>query len=286
MNMRRLEVDAAIAALGRLEEAGRKVTKVKTLAPAERKLERAMAKAFAAEGKAFGPLFKRSRAGQAAFAESASDWMDPLFTKAELATLKLFQEPLEEQAAAMLEKGALALVGQLAAAYTFTLKNPRAVRYLQAHGADLVKNIHETTRGDMRTIVQYGLDQGWSYNKVARAIQERFRGYYDPGAWWNFDHPRGQGHIDSRAHLIAVTEPGNAYEEGNAIVASDLTEAGLEIEKHWSTRGDDKVSEGCRENEAEGWILENQAHRSGHLHPLRFPGCRCDEIYRLKEEKA
>jgi hypothetical protein len=156
--------------------------------------------------------------------------------------------------------------------------------YLEAHGAELVKQINETTREHLRHVVNHALDNGWSYKKTALAIQKRFAGYYDPGSWWNFDAPRPQGHISSRAHLIAVTEAGNAYEVGNFIVTQDLADSGIKTEKRWSTIGDNRVSEGCRENEAEGWIPSEQNHVSGHAHPLRFPGCRCDEMYRVKKE--
>ena len=66
----------------------------------------------------------------------------------------------------------------------------------------------------------------------------------------------------------------------------DALDAGLDVEKHWSTMGDDKVSDECLLNEQDGedgWIPLEQAHTSGHMHPLRFPGCRCDELYRVKQ---
>jgi len=45
------------------------------------------------------------------------------------------------------------------------------------------------------------------------------------------------------------------------------------------TSKDDKVSDGCRENEEEGPIPLNQYHASMHMQPPRFPGCRCYEKY-------
>ena len=210
--------------------------------------------------------------------------LDPIFEKAAKKTFRLFSEPLEAAVEDALLEGALALVGRLGIRYSFELDNPRALAYLKGYGAALVKKIDETTRVDLQTTVSYGLENGWSYQKTARAIQERFSGYYDAGSWWNFDAPRPQEHIASRAHLIAVTESGNAYEAGNYVVAQDLAASGLEIVKQWSTMMDDKVSDGCRENEADGWIAADQAHASGDQHPLRFPGCRCDEYYQMKEE--
>lgn len=195
----------------------------------------------------------------------------------------LFEGPLVRTAAEGLKAGARGLMAEVGVRIGFDLKNPRAVKYITAHGAELVKGIMETTREDMRVMLSWGMEHGWSYDKMAGAIQERFKGYYDGESWWNFDAARPQGHIDSRAHLISVTEAGEAYEEGGYEAAGMLEAEGVGIEKMWSTMGDDAVSEGCKENEDEGWIGYEETHRSGDLHPLRFPGCRCDEIYRRAE---
>jgi hypothetical protein len=292
----------------RLMEARRRVSKARALKPIQEEVEAAMEKGWKAQAritlKGFekmqrvwpvkealtpGPSpkmgeGKRAQAPTGMLLEAVGEGeVDDIFEKAAEETFELFDEPLTAAAAQALESGAAALIGKLGVKISFDLKNPRAVKYLKEYGAQLVKQINETTRLDLRTTVGYGLEHGWSYTKTARAIQERFKGYYEPGSWWNFDAPRPQEHIASRAHLIAVTESGNAYEAGNYAAAEDLADAGIQIEKQWSTMGDDKVSEGCRENEAEGWIPYDQAHKSGDQHPLRFPGCRCDEEYRVRD---
>ena len=81
-----------------------------------------------------------------------------------------------------------------------------------------------------------------------------------------------------------MTEIGDAYAEGNLIVAQELAAAGIEMEKAWSTVGDDKVSELCAGNEAQGWIPLEDAFQSGHQRPLGHPGCRCD--LRTRREKT
>jgi hypothetical protein len=210
--------------------------------------------------------------------------LDPLFDKAALRSFQVFAAPLKAAIWAALRAGSKKLIADLGLPISFSLKNPRALAYLEVHGAELVKQINETTRGQIHLVVNHALDNGWSYQKTALAIQKRFAGYHDPGSWWNFDAPRPQKHIDSRAHLIAVNEVGNAYEEGNFVIVLDLADSGIKTEKYWSTMGDDRVSEGCRTNEAEGWIPSEQNHISGHAHPLRFPGCRCDEMYRVRQD--
>jgi hypothetical protein len=286
------------AAIVRLVEAKRRQSKGRALKAVQGEIEAALEVGWRAQGrlvlKGFEGL-QRSWPEPARFLKEGGMvrvWLreavdegdlDGIFEEAAKRTFDLFAEPLTEAAGQALASGALGLVGRLGLEAAWDLKNPRAVRYLEAYGGLLVRQLNETTLGDLRTTLVYGLENGWSYTKTARAIQERFRGYYDTGSWWNFDAPRPQGHIASRAHLVAVTESGNAYEAGSYMVVEDLAEAGMRVEKRWSTVGDDKVSEGCRENEAEGWIAAEQAHKSGDMHPLRFPGCRCDELYEVKE---
>jgi uncharacterized protein with gpF-like domain len=157
---------------------------------------------------------------------------------------------------------------------SFDLKNPRAVNYLRDYGAKLVTKINETTRETLQTLIAQGAEEGWSYKRTASEIISRFE---------EFAIGKPQEHIDSRAHLIAITETGNAYEEGNRITAKDLQDAGIEQEKFWSTVGDDRVSDGCRENEDANWIGIDEEFPSGHQRPMRFPGCRCIALYRRKE---
>jgi hypothetical protein len=125
----------------------------------------------------------------------------------------------------------------------------------------------------LNTILTQAADEGWSYQRTAEAIIDRYK---------EFAIGKPQEHIDSRAHLIAVTEVGNAYVEGNMIVARDLQDAGVEMEKAWSTVGDSKVTEECKANEAQGFIPIDQPFLSGDMRPLRFPGCRCDLLTRVK----
>jgi hypothetical protein len=197
-----------------------------------------------------------------------------IWAEVQLAMMMMFANPIDAAVIKALEYGGIAMIADLGMKIRFDLKNPRAVDYLRDYGADLVKSINETTREYLQTLIQQAANEGWSYQRTAEAIIKRFE---------EFAVGKPQAHIDSRAHLIAVTETGNAYEEGNRIVAKDLQDAGLEQEKFWSTVRDDKVSDGCRENEAVGWIGLDQAFPSGHQRPLRFPGCRCECRYRRKK---
>lgn len=286
-------MDSFAPALLRLLEATTAAYKRRLLARIERRLERDLRGCFRAQAKQVGRAFKRLAGGWPRAQQESYRLEEVEAIDADLAALfaadnsgQAFEAAIGRAARSGLSAGAASVVAQLALDYSFNLKNPRAVVYLEAHGAELVKKISETTRADIQRIVSYALENGWSYNRTAAAIQRQFRDYYTGDSWWNFDAPRAQLHIDSRAHLIAVTEAGNAYEAGAAIPVDDLQAAGIEMEKYWSSMGDERVSQGCRDNQAQGWIPVDQAHASGHMHPLRFPGCRCDELYRRKGDET
>jgi hypothetical protein len=150
---------------------------------------------------------------------------------------------------------------------TFNLANPRAVAWFQQHGGSVayIKGIQDTTADEMRTIIARGLDEGTAYSNIADEIVQRFGGY-----------------TDHRARLIAVTETGEAYEAGNKMFAETIIDDGVDLEKRWNNSGDDRVSDGCLQNSADGWIPFDDVHSSGHEHPLRFPGCRCWETYQRR----
>lgn len=156
-----------------------------------------------------------------------------------------------------------------------SLPNLRAQEYSKKHAAEAVTQINDTTRKEIARIVSDGVKSGSSYNDIAKAIKDKFK---------EFAVPMPQKHIPNRAVLVAVTELANAYCEGNAQVGNYLQDNGVKMMKAWQTLEDDRVSDGCRENERVGWIPINKEFPSGHMHPPRFPGCRCDFLQDILEE--
>ena len=150
---------------------------------------------------------------------------------------------------------------------TFNLDNPRAVNWFSQFGGstDYIKGIQNTSKNQIKTIVTKALDEGWSYNKTATQIKEKFT---------DFTHPRAQ--------LIATHESAQAYEAGNRIFVEGIADLGVIVIKMWMTSMDDKVTPECAANMADGWIALNESHTSGHQNPPRFPGCRCYEIFKEK----
>lgn len=266
-----LELDAA---LEQFQEAAAVAQKWRVVRKEESRLEKAMTKAFRAQGRAFlkgfaamKPLFESTALREE---WTDDDWLQ-IFDDASGDTFATFLRPIQRGVQTALMAGANNLIGKIGGDVSFSLRNPRAVTYLEQHGAELVTGVNDTTRGYIQTLMRQAADEGWSYNRTAKALTDRYS---------EFAMGKPQEHIDSRAHLIAVTEVGQAYEEGNDIVVDDLQSSGVSIEKSWSTVGDDRVSEGCQENEDDGWIDYDETHSSGDMHPLRFPGCRCTELYR------
>lgn len=287
------ESEAVLAAAEEYVEAVRRSRRLKRKEPIERRLELAMRKAFREQGRQFERNLRkfRDRFGEAQRADTQvrpdgrdedtelsesilpTEWMFVFHAVAQK-TLVLFSKPIDTAVRAALLAGGTNLIAELGAGISFALDNPRAVTYLEQYGAKLVTKINETTRDYIGTIIEQATREGWSYDRIAEALTERYE---------EFAIGKPQAHIDSRAHLIAVTETGNAYTEGRLQAAQELEAAGLEMEKAWDTVGDDKVSEGCRGNAAVGWIKLDAAFPSGHQRPLRFPGCRCDLLTRVKK---
>lgn len=280
---------AFIAGMQRLEEAVRKMNFRRAMERLTEKLRLDIRRAFIQQGRVFVSglrstlrrFFAEGFEGHAQFLSTPlkesitpSDWLR-VWVETENNTFSLFADPIEKAVGRALQLGALATIAENKMKLSFDLANPRAVQYLRDYGARQVTRINESTRDQLQKLITQAIDEGWSYNKTAEAIIDRFDG---------FANGMPQQHIDSRAHLVAVTETGNAYAEGNLIVARDLQDAGLTMEKAWSTVGDSRVTEECKANEDAGWIGIDKEFPSGHQRPLRFPGCRCDLLTRLKKE--
>jgi hypothetical protein len=263
-------------ALLTLLEAHRNLRKARAVRPLERSLEKGAAAFFKAEGAEFlkrlATLATRFPGTEGAVLVMMRDW-SPLLDEASGVTAETLLNAWEAAAGAALVKGGNHLFASLGADLVFTLEHPRVSAYLAQNAAVLVTKVDDTTRAALNRLITAGQEAGWSYDRIAREIRRQFA---------EFAAGRPQQHIASRAHLVAVTEVGEAYEASAFMGAQEMASLGLMMVKRWVTVGDERVSEGCRRNEADGWIGLEQAHSSGHMKPLRFPGCRCDEQYDVR----
>jgi SPP1 gp7 family putative phage head morphogenesis protein len=271
-----MATDSTLTALDHLLEAFTARRKWRALARIERKLELALQKAFRSQGRAFlSALNHRAGVLGGRLQEAAGDIMPPdweaLFAVI-ASDARLFAMPLQEAIQAALLVGAGHASADFAVEAAFDLSNPRAAAYLEAHAATTVAGINEASRAEIRQIIAAGVRDGQSYDQIARTIRERFEG---------FGTPAPQQHIRSRAHLVAATEAGDAYEEGNRAVVDDLEAAGLRIEKSWLDVGDGRVDSDCESNAAAGWIPRADTFPSGDQAPTAHPACRCTTLYRL-----
>ena len=266
-----------LKSLERLLEAAAVLRRERRLKRAVQVAEKAIARAFETQGREFLKRLAKKRAlfvSEALREATAGDleW-EAYWLEVELATMAVLEEPIGAVQAAALDAGVRVALADLEAEISFTLEHPRAVAFLKDRAAERVTMINGTTREGLRSLLTKAVDEGWSYGKTAKAIKEQFDG---------FAGKRPQAHIQSRAHMVAVTEAGEAYEEGTLQVTKELKAIGLEMQKSWLTVGDDRVSAPCRGNQGAGWIPVDDAFPSGHDRPLAHPACRCTALYRRK----
>ncbi len=260
-----------LAIVDRLLEAAVKIVKRRRLAKIERNLEKAMQHAFREQGKAFATRFRTTFKDRLPMTEvlreadpiNNDDW-ESIFWMVAMELEGLFVDPIQEAVTDAMSQAAEVTNSSAGAGLelSFSLENPRAVKYVQERGAENVKRINETTRDYIRTVIKQGVEQGWSVDKMAKAITQRYE---------QFAVGQPQEHIQSRAHLVAAFEAGQAYEVGNFEMAQQIQDAGYPMEKYWQNVRDSKVSPECRGNTAAGWIPLMKAFPSGHLHPLAHP---------------
>ncbi len=267
-----MKIDATLLdAIDELAEAVRAYNREKILAPVVRKYEPQIAAVFRAQGKIVEAELKRKPSILSEAVSVNAERLEQILDRMEAETSKDMRQSLRvldgQAYGAGIEAGS-----EVGRAISFSVKHPAAVEWLESHAAEMVTNINETTRSTIADIVTRGVEDGTSYDKIARSIKDRFE---------DFAEGRPQQHIQSRAHLVAVTESGNAYERGKRDGLETMRKLGIELEKSWNTMGDGAVSDGCKENEDAGWIPFDDSFPSGDTEPLRFPGCRCNCTYRV-----
>jgi len=165
-------------------------------------------------------------------------------------------------------------VGAAQAALSVSIPNDRAVDWALDRSAemvgmkyvdgDLVQNpnaiwrIDEYERETLRETVSLAIEEGWSNDRLASAIQA------------------DNEFSDARAEMIARTETAQADMQGNAIAYKAAQEGGIQLLKRWITAGDDLVSIECQENADAGDIELGETFPSGADWPPEHPNCRCD----------
>lgn len=238
--------------------------------PIETSLETTIAKLFLQQSVA---VVKRLTPIKKYLSESAASDFDDLFDDAILSTSADMLAAIDKAIRKGVLIGGKSLVSDFRSSIVFSLTNPRAMAYTEERAATAITSIDAHSKADIRRLVVLTVEHGTAYSELARQIKARYK---------QFAVGVPQRHIRSRAELIAVTEVGNAYQNGNYVAAKMLEDSGLILQKYWYNRGDERVSDGCITNTSAGWIDLETAFPSGHMTPLRFPGCRCAAQYRRK----
>ena len=179
---------------------------------------------------------------------------------------------------AIIAQAALEAGAEMAAEFGLTIDFEKfpvqsVISKLKEGTLNLVRNINNTTRNQIRTIIANGIENHQSYTEVAKLIRQRFA---------EMAATAPQGHIRDRATLIAVDAIGQAYTDSIYAVAEAMAEVGMSMEKAWQTVDDDRVEAECAGNQAQGWIPLEAEFQSGDDSPLAHPGCRCALLIRRR----
>jgi hypothetical protein len=263
-------------AVSLMEAAKRATARERATRPAVVKLRRAYQGVFRKQGELFLKSFRRLRPLFPIVEASPTAVTDtmPLLDLALEATAEQARAAIAAGIAQGIEIGGKQLIRMVGGAgISFNLSFPEAEAYIAQVGAARVADIDGTTRKVIRDIVTKAVVNGTAWDKVAEQIIGQFSHF---AARPNYV----VSWLNNRAELIAVTEVGNAYEEGSRIMANRLNMAGLQMEKRWAGPNDSKTSKNCQDNLAAGWIPLADAFPSGAQQPLDHPGCRHTALYR------
>lgn len=260
------QIHEARRTLSQIEQYARRLKRDAKVEPLMEELAKLMGRMWLAQARIIVREMNRRKVEAPLFEASPASWMDNIVGAA-FADTASFGDSAEQVLAEAYGVGMVSGAGKIGIQGRFDLKNPRAVDVVRGRGAQLVKGINAETKSQMTTLLEQAASEGWSYTKTAKAITEKFKGF--AGAM-------PQQHIRNRATLVAVTEVGQGYIDGNRAVYDVLRDEGLPMVKRWDDMGDARVSDGCRDNAAAGWIAYDKEFPSGDMAPLRFPGCRCD----------
>ena len=138
----------------------------------------------------------------------------------------------------------------------------RALDYVRAHGADLVTQITETTRMDLREILADAVEEGPTTAALASTIEDAF-------AFSKY-----------RSEMIARTELAYAHVGGNL---AGYRESGVVSGKKWIVAQDNVCPE-CEALDGVVVDLDEEFPDDGGEGPPLHPNCRCDVVPVLEEE--
>jgi len=242
--------------------------RAKRIDPLVRKTKPQLAEAFQKQKQLFLTErgWKFTEANAEDVATSAEGWLDD-WDAVTAKTSGLFLPPLTTLAEGGLEAGFTDRMETMSVGIAFDLANPRAVAYVQEHGADLGTKIDEATRDRMKTVIENAIENGDSYGSLAKDLEAMF-----------------DECSEFRSELIAVTEAAFGYGNGNLQGGLAAKEAGLVVQKRWVLADTHEADDECDENADAGWIDIEDSFPSGDDCEPAHPNCWCYTEQRVVTE--
>ncbi len=154
-----------------------------------------------------------------------------------------------------------------AVAPDISLIDDGAMNWLNAHAAERVAQISDTTRTRLAQILTDGTNKGQGAREIASTIRRELKDMADA--------------YKGRAYVIAQNEMHEAMSEASL---RTYTRLGIEY-KSWVRAGtSDFDCDICEPNEAQGPIPINDTFQSGHERPPAHPRCVCSLVPEYKKE--
>jgi len=148
----------------------------------------------------------------------------------------------------------------------FNIKNQDALDYAKYQAWELITQIDDYTKVRISKLIEKALENWWWYDKIANILQTDY------------------SFSKYRATLIASNELWNSYlawkEHQFDKYRKEYNEAWY---KNWISHRDSNTTPWCLHNDLQGWIKKDKDFESPGRkdRPTRFPGCRCNIVYRL-----
>lgn len=148
----------------------------------------------------------------------------------------------------------------------FNQLNTRAIAFSKQRAAEMVADITEATRNDLRVIISSGMDSKLSKDQIADLIQSNSDGAFS----------------EDRSQLIASTEIGIANGQGALSSMDELKALGVDIKKQWLPDSDPCPE--CQANADQGPIDVDQDFDSGDDASPAHPRCECTIISIINQQ--